>query len=52
MFIGEKTEEDYQEILEELLKKLKNTSDLRDLILVIGVQRWNSLFLIRYIGMF
>jgi glutamine synthetase len=24
----------------------------RDLILVLGVQRWNSLFLIRYIGMF
>ena len=39
MFIGEKIEVDYQEILEEFHKKLKNISRHKDLILVHGVQK-------------
>jgi hypothetical protein len=52
MSIGEKIEVDYQEILEEFLKKLKNTSKLRDMISVHGVQKLSFLYLIKFTGMF
>jgi hypothetical protein len=39
MYIGVKIEDDYLEILEVFLKKLKNILKLKDLILVPGVQK-------------